>query len=67
MKKGVVIEEIMIHSHGGFDLVVDKPVPCCGFLLTCSVNSFIIVPLVEGYCILHSIYLSLSDCISLKQ
>ena len=56
---------VMIHSHGGFELVVDRLVLCCGFLLTCSVISLIIVPLDIGIYTLHSIYLSLSDCISL--
>ena len=57
----------MICSHGGFDLVVDRPVSCYRLLLllACSVNSLIIVPLDVGSCTLHSIYLSLSDCISL--
>ena len=54
----------VICSHGGFELVVDKLVSCCSLLLTCSVISLIIVPLDVGYCTLHSIYLSLSDCIS---
>ena len=56
---------MMIHSHGGFGLAVDKLISCYRFLLPCSVNSLIIVPLDVGYCLLHSIYLSLSDYISL--
>ena len=56
---------VMIRVHGGFELLVGKLISCCGFLLTCSVISLIIVPLGMGYCILHSIYLSLSDCVSL--
>ena len=55
----------MIYSHGGFELVVDRLVSCCRLLLICSVNSTIIVPLDVGYCLLHLIYLSLCDCISL--
>ena len=42
----------MIRSHGGFHLVVDIIVSYCAFLLTCSVNSLIIVPLDEGNCTL---------------
>ena len=55
----------MMHSHGGFDLAKDRLVSCYGFLLTCSVDSLVIVSLDVGYCLLHLIYLSLSDCISL--
>ena len=55
----------MIRSHGGFELVVDRLVSCCWLLLIFSVISLFIVPLDVGYCPLHSIYLSLSDCISL--
>ena len=55
----------MIRSRGGFELVVDRLASCCRFLLTCNVNSLIIVPLDVGHCTLHSICLSLSDCISL--
>ena len=32
-----------IRSHGGFELVVDRVVLCCGFLLTCNVISLIVV------------------------
>ena len=56
---------VVKRSHGGFDLFVDRLVLRCRLLLTCSVNSLIIVPLDVGYCTLHSIYLSLSDYISL--
>ena len=55
----------MIRSHGGFDLAVDGLLSCYRLLLICSVISLIIVPLDVGYCLLHSIYLSLSDCVSL--
>ena len=55
----------LIHSHGGFELAVDRLVSCYGFSLTCGVNSLLIVPLDVDYCTLHSIYLSLSDYISL--
>ena len=45
----------LIHSHGGFELVVDRLVSCYRLLLVCSVISLIIVPLDVGYCSLHSI------------
>ena len=38
----------MICSHGGFDLVVDRLVSCCGLLLTWSVRPLIVVHLDEG-------------------
>ena len=41
----------MIRSHGGFELAVDRLVSCCRLLLTCSVNSLIIVHLDEGNCV----------------
>ena len=40
-----------IHSHGGFDLVVDRLVSFCRLLLACSVNSLIVVPLDMASCI----------------
>ena len=46
---------VMICSHGGFELVVDRLVSCCKSLLICIVISLIIVPLDMGYCTLHSI------------
>ena len=48
----------VIHSHGGFELAVNRLVLYCRLLLTCSFISLIIVPLDVGYCTLHSIYLS---------
>ena len=56
---------VMTRSHGDFQLVVDRLVSCCGLLLTCSVISLIIVPLDVVIVHLHSIYMSLNDCISL--
>ena len=41
----------LVHSHGGFELVMDRLVLCCELLLTCSVNSLIVVTLDEGNCI----------------
>ena len=58
---------VMIYIHGSFELVVDRLVLCYRLLLACSVISLIIVPLDVGCCTLHSIYLSLSDCVSLIQ
>ena len=55
---------VMIRSHGGFELAVDRLVSCCWFLLICSVISLIVVPLDVDYCSLHYIGLSLRDCIS---
>ena len=55
----------MIHSCDGFDLVLDRLVSCCRLLLTSNVNSLIFVPLDVACCTLYSIYLSLSDCVSL--
>ena len=55
----------MIRGHSGSDLFVDRLVLCCRLLLACSVNSLIVIPLNVGYCTLHSIYLSLSDYVSL--
>ena len=55
---------VMIRSHGDFEWVVDRFVLCYRLLLTWSANFLIIVPLDVGYCLLHLIYLSLSDCIS---
>ena len=43
-----LIGGVMIHSHGGFELVVDRLVSCCWLLLICSVISLIIVPLDVG-------------------
>ena len=56
---------LLIRSHGGFELAVDRLVLCCRLLLACNVIYLIIVPQDMGYYALHSIYLSLSDCISL--
>ena len=47
-------EGVMIHSHGSFDLVVDRLLLYCRLLSVCNVNSFIIVPLDVGSCTLHS-------------
>ena len=60
-----IIGGVMIHSHGGFELVVDILVSCCWLLLICSVISLIIVALDVGYCIFTFNDLFLSDCISL--
>ena len=46
---------VVIRSHGGFELVVDRLVSCCRLLLICIVISLIVVPLDVGYCTLHSI------------
>lgn len=55
----------VIRSRGGFELIVDRLIPCCRFLLAFSVNSLLIVPLDVVCCTVHSLYLSLSDCIAL--
>ena len=57
--------ESLIHSYGGFELVVDRLVSCHGFLLARRLNSLIIVPLDVEICTLHLIYLSFNDCVSL--
>ena len=41
---------VMIRSHGGFELVVDRLVSYCWLLLICIVISLIIVPLDVGNC-----------------
>ena len=48
-QKRSMVEKVM-RSHGGFELTVDRLVSCCGLLLTCSINSLIVVPLDEGNC-----------------